>query len=372
MIAIRTSTARFRRVTNPLVAVLVLGCATTSATQAADRTAPPINHDPAVPRNVQVIGSPSTSGDGQTSWILEPEVRRIPKNACSDTPLPPHIERRMDYAFDLAQRGATYSAISEFQAVLGLCALELDSRDGSTSHRDALRQGLIALDEADQFGGEQVDWRDSADVRRVAVGHITPVLNQPGQPQVDSIQAVQAYYAYAEQRLAYACQGLPGASMAFYGLGRTITVPGMHVAHCTGKAALYHRVALTVSPRNVLSANELGVLLAQHGELDGAEQLLQYCVAIEPSPGAYRNLSAVYARKGDQRSSQAALAAGEAAAARERNLAATGSAPSAVAQNQMSSNGQDDAAEKLNVLEKFHVYVAKFQVSQVIPKIFRR
>ena len=179
--------------------------------------------------------------------------------------------------------------------MLGLCALEMDSRNGGASRREALRQGLIALDEADQFGGDQVDWRDSADVRRVAAGHATPLLRHPKQPAVDSIQAVQAYYAFAEQRLAYACQGLPGASMAFYGMGRTITVPGTNVTHAAGKAALFHRVALTVSPENVLAGNELGVLLAQHGQLDEAERLLQYCVATKPSPDAYRNLSVVHA-----------------------------------------------------------------------------
>jgi tetratricopeptide (TPR) repeat protein len=343
----------------------------TSAVRAANREALPTDNGPAAPQNVQIIGSQTTSEDGQTSsWILEPQARRIPKIAGLDSRLPPHIERRMNYAFDLAQRGATYSATSEFQAVLGLCALELDERDNGMSHREALRQGLIALDEADQFGGDQVDWRDSADVRRIAVGHTTPVLNQPGQPPIDSIQAVQAYYAFAEQRLAYSCQGLPGASMAFYGLGRTITVPGMRVAHATGKAALYHRVALTVAPQNVLAANELGVLLAQHGELEGAEKLLQYCVAVEPTPAAYRNLSIVYAQKGDQTSSQSALAAGDAIAARQR--AEAGSPSAAIAQNSRNANEAEEATQKTGVLEKFSAYLSKFQIAPLVPNIFRR
>jgi tetratricopeptide (TPR) repeat protein len=370
MIAIRTSsTTRPRWGIHPLLAFMVFGCATSIAAEAASREVQPTDNNPAVPRNV-MVNSQTTSADGQTSWILEPDVRRRPRIAGLEAQLPPFIEQRMNYAFDLAQRGATYSAISEFQSVLGLCALELDARNGSTSHRDALRQGLIALDEADQFGGEQVDWRDSADVRRIAVGHLTPVLNQPGQPPIDSIQAVQAYYVFAEQRLAYACQGLPGASMAFYGLGRTITVPGMHVPHATGKAALYHRVALEVAPQNVLSANELGVLLAQHGELEGAEQLLQYCVAVEPNPQTYQNLSIVYARKGDQHASQAAQAAGEALAARNRGSA--GSSALAAAQQANGADQPEETAEKAHLLDKMRNYLAKFQMAPLVPKVFQR
>lgn len=221
----------------------------------------------------------------------------MPKVAGFDPKLPPHIEQRMAYAFDLAQRGATYSAAVEFQAVLGLCALELDSRNGGTSHRDALRQGLVALSEADQFGGDQVDWRESGDVRAIAAAHATPIVREHAANPVDSIQAVQAYYTYAEERLSYACGELPGSSLAFYGMGRTIIVPDTAVAHAAGKAALYHRVALVVAPQNVLAGNELGVLLVQHGRLREAEKVFQQCVATNGSPVSRQNLLAVYARK---------------------------------------------------------------------------
>ena len=60
--------------------------------------------DVAANRNVQAIPLQSANVDGQTSWIIEPEVPRIPKIAGLDPQLPPHIERRLSYAFDLAQR----------------------------------------------------------------------------------------------------------------------------------------------------------------------------------------------------------------------------------------------------------------------------
>jgi tetratricopeptide (TPR) repeat protein len=263
---------------------------------------------PEARRNVQAVALPLSTVDGQASWIIEPDVPRIPKIAGLDAQLPPHIERRLSYAFDLAQRGATYSANAEFRAVLGLCALELDSREGTMSRREALRRGWTALDEADEFGGDQREWLDTSSVRSTAAGHTTPVLDNRGTP-TDSVQAVQAYYSYAGQQLTSACRGLPGASLAFYGLARTCVVPGTHVTHAAGKAALLQRVALAIAPQNVLAGNELGVLLAQHGHLEEAENMFRQCVALNATPEAWRNLAIVYDRKGDEVSSQAALKA---------------------------------------------------------------
>lgn len=280
------------------------GCATTQSPKSTAKSAATAPAETSANQNVQAVSLETTSTDGQESWLIEQGASRVPKVAGFDPKLPPHIEQRLAYAFDLAQRGATYSAAVEFQAVLGLCALELDSRTGGTSHRDALRHGLIALTEADQFSGDQVDWRESGDVRAIAASHATPILRQQAANAIDSIQAVQAYYTYAEERLSYACGDLPGSSLAFYGMGRTIAVPDTAVAHAAGKAALCHRVALTVAPQNVLAGNELGVLLVQHGRLDEAEKLFQQCVATNGSPVSRQNLLAVYARREDQRPKQ--------------------------------------------------------------------
>jgi hypothetical protein len=305
-----------------IVPATVVACTLLLACRLALGQTPSPGVDPAAHRSVHAVALQSNSVDGETSWIIEQDVPRIPKIAGLDRQLPPHIERRLSYAFDLAQRGATFTADSEFRAVLGLCALELDAREGGIQHREALRQGWIAIDEADQFGGDQVDWRDSADVRLIAVGHVTPALRNT-QTAVDSIQAVQAYYAFAEERLAYSCHGLPGASLAFYGLARTFQVPDANVSHAAGKSALLHRVALIVAPQNVLAANELGVLLAHHGQLDEAQTRFQQSIAIDATPEAWRNLAVVYARQGNETASRSAHASSVALASRLRQKEAT-------------------------------------------------
>ena len=345
-----------------MLAWLVVSCASPSSRLAHGQPQRPTN-DPAANRGVQAIPLQTTTVDGQTSWLIEPDVPRIPKVPGLDPQLPPHIERRLSYAFDLAQRGATYTADAEFRAVLGLCALEIDAREGGTSRREALRQGLVALQEADQFGGDQLDWRDAADVRSVAAGHTTPVLAQAQGP-VDSIQAVQTYYIYAEQRLAHSCQGWPGASLAFYGLARTIVLPGTKIAHASGKAALLQRVALAIAPQNVLAANELGVLLAQHGQLDDAEKIFKQCVATDASPEIWRNLAVVYARKGDEEASRSAMAAGDALAADKRRQAV----------HRANAVTPVDAAttEQHPDEEKKPSFLSKFSLTPKLPSMFRR
>lgn len=322
--------------------------------------------DAAAQRPVQAIPVPNTGADGQQTWIIEPEVPRIPRVAGLDLQLPPHVERRLGYAFDLAQRGAPYTAEAEFRAVLGLCALELDAREGGTARREALRDGLMAMQEADQFGGDQVDWRDAADVRPVASAHVTPVLRNAQRP-VDSIQAVQAYYQYAEQKLTAAAHGLPGASMAYYGLGRTIVLPGTRIPHANGKAALYQRIALAIAPQNLLAANELGVMLAQHGQLADAERIFQQCVATEATPQTWRNLAVVYARQGNEMASKSALAAGDALAAEKHRLESNRVAMIAppTANGESSANPEQDEEKKSS-------FISKFNLTPKLPSVFRR
>jgi hypothetical protein len=350
-----------------LLTIAFVGCATTSTTKVATQPEAAAASDAPTSRNVQAVSLETNPTEGQASWLIKPGDPRVPKIAGLDKPLPPNIEQRLSYAFDLAQRGATYSAAAEFEAVLGLCALELDTRDGGTSHRDALRQGLIALTEADDFSGQEVDWRESADVRSIAAGHTTTTLAKTSAAPVDSIQAVQAYYAFAEERLSYACGELPGSSLAFYGLGRTIMIPHSSVTHAAGKAALYHRVALTIAPQNTLSGNELGVLLAQHGRLDEAEKLFQQCVATSGAKESYQNLLAVTARKNNQQVDPGVVTAGQISDASQ-----VGGTVLASAETPVASVASKPAPSSQPGVEKTESSAwGKFGLTSKLPKLFR-
>jgi hypothetical protein len=365
-----------------LLASSMFGCATAGvALTAAAQTVSPAADAP-VKRSVQAVPLPTNGSDDQTSWIIEPDVPRIPKLSGVDTKLPPHIERRMSYAFDLAQRGAIYTSSSEFRSVLGLCALELDSRDGGTRHREALRLGLAALEKSDDY-----------DVTHAESMAVDAAENSAGSnsPASDPIQAVQARYAYAEQQLCDSCQGMPGASLAFYGLGRTMVDPGSRTTNAVAKAAVLQQTALTIAPQNVLASNELGVLLAEHGQLDEAEKMFRQCVANNPTPEAWRNLAVVYARKGDQAASRSARAAGDALAKAgpaatkpivAESLAGAGSASAPVTQTQFvksdsastqatTNSDGNDAADSTNTQSK-PSFMERIHLSWMLPSIMRR
>lgn len=355
-----------------LSVAVVGGWATWASGQPARAPMPGPRGERETRRTVQAIRLEPSVADGQTSWIIEPDVPRIPKVAGLEESLPPHIERRMAYAFDLAQRGAPYSAQSEFRAVLALCALELDAREGGTSRRQALYEGWTALEEADDFATDASNWRSALDARQIAASHVTPVLKRDDQPMIDPIQAAQTYYIYAEERLSYACGGLRGASLAFYGLGRTYVVPGVHMTHAAGKAALLQRVALRVAPQNALAGNELGVLLAQHGRLDEAEQIFQQCVATDATPETLRNLAAVYARKGDETASRTAIAASDALAAKRRESQPVTADPVAEQQDGAAANGAvPDNSQPQEPPQKTGLF-SKLDLASILPAWLRR
>jgi hypothetical protein len=343
-----TSKLRRRGFAVAMAAVSLAGQSAMIRAQAADPAAAECIQRP---RSVQAIAVPTQGPNGLSSWIIEPDAPRIPKIAGLESQLPPHIQRRLEYAFDLAQRGATYSASAEFQAVLGLCAHELDARSGTTCYRDALCQGWTALNEADDFEESRTGLLDPTEIRHIASIHSTRLLADP-ESKIDSMQAVQAYYAFAEERLASACKEMPAASLAYYGLGRTFVIPGCRVTHGAAKAALLQRVALIIAPQNVLAGNELGVLLAQHGHLDASEKLFRECLAISPRPETWRNLATVHARNGNQAASQSAMAAGDALAAENRMAAAV--TPIADLQPQDRSNGPKEKPRS-GILSKLNI-----------------
>jgi tetratricopeptide (TPR) repeat protein len=367
-----------------LLASSLFACATTARVTSAQAQTQQTAADPQIKRTVQAMPLPANGADDQTSWIIEPDVPRIPKLSGVDTKLPPHIERRMSYAFDLAQRGAIYTSNSEFRSVLGLCALELDSREGGVRHREALRLGFAALDQSDDFEVTQPNRRDPADADAAAPRDDAGQTNVSSSQAVDPIQAVQARYTYAQQQLSYACQGLPGASLAFYGLGRTMVDPGSHTANSVAKAAVLQQTALAIAPRNVLAGNELGVLLAEHGQLDEAEKMFRQCVATDATPEAWRNLAVVYARKGDQASSRSARAAGDALAKTARPATKspggeTVADATPVTQTQFvnndpsnqTKNGSDGAADSAKTPSKPGL-MERLKLSSMLPSILRR
>ena len=165
--------------------------------------------------------------------------------------------------------------------------------------------------------------------------------------------------------------------------------PGSRTANAVAKAAVLQQTALAIAPQNVLASNELGVLLAEHGQLDEAEKMFRQCVATNATPEAWRNLAVVYARKGDQASSRSARASGDALAKAgpaatkpvgTDSLAGATWTSAPVTQTQFvksdsatnqSNSGSDGTSDSTNPQSKPSL-MERINLSSMLPSIMRR
>jgi tetratricopeptide (TPR) repeat protein len=206
-------------------------------------------------------------------------------------------------AFSLAERGALYSARSEFYQALRTITKALDANRGEPSYTQALVDGLQALKEAEDFVGRSTPLPADVDVASVVATHRTPVLKGYDTSTSPAVLAMQHYYTYAQEQLAQACAGAPVASRALYGIGKVHTTLGETSSrekknHGT-KAMAFYQAALLVDANNYRASNELGVLFARFGQLHEASHLLRRSVAIHPQPETWHNLAVVHERLGE-------------------------------------------------------------------------
>jgi tetratricopeptide (TPR) repeat protein len=134
--------------------------------------------------------------------------------------------------------------------------------------------------------------------------HKTTILKNARAEDLTLIFAAQRYYTYAQEQLsATASQEMIG-SMALYGLGKVaLTSPSSNKPsqlECTARAMSLYQAALMAQPNNFRAANELGVVMAQTGQLERARDMLVRSVTLSPQPTAWKNLAVVYFRLGDR------------------------------------------------------------------------
>jgi tetratricopeptide (TPR) repeat protein len=223
--------------------------------------------------------------------------------------------------FELASKGAFYSARAEFVKALRLLAQSLDAEAETPRHGDALVNGLLALEESDDFldRGLPVDHR--IDVAGIVATHRTVVLKENNAKGLTPLAALTRYYAFAQEQLAAAVDQEPTGSVALYGLGKVYSTLAAADAVATvaggPKAIAMHQAALAVDPKNALAAHELGVLLARCGQFEGAREALSHSANHASRPETWRNLAVVLEQLGDrvaaaQARQQAAVVAGQA------------------------------------------------------------
>jgi tetratricopeptide (TPR) repeat protein len=213
-------------------------------------------------------------------------------------------------AFSLADKGAVYSSRKQLESVLQTIAHGLDAQYGQQAHSDCLALGLLALQEARDFLPVSGSARSRVTVDVTTAKHQSQLLAKSAREQLDPVEAMRRYYAYAQEHLVAAVGGAPVASQAFYGLGKLAMAQAVQDAaaqraHNLNALTLF-QVAVITNQANYLAANELGVLLAREGRLEDARTALQMSVAVQPLAEAWHNLTVVHQRLGEyERSLQA-------------------------------------------------------------------
>ena len=222
----------------------------------------------------------------------------------------------------LAERGASYSARAEFIQALRTLAEGLDARQETKWHAKALLAGLLALREVDDF--QPTNGRAEAMLpMEVLIGsHRTPVCQDIEVQKWTSAEATDRYHEYAQQQLAAAMGGESLGSLALYTLARIeLSMDGVAAQGSDAlltKAMTCHCAALLVDPKNFMSANELGVLLARRGDWDKAQAVLNQSLAATPQVVTWENLAVAYEHLGNSPMGQVAHKEAAALAVEER------------------------------------------------------
>jgi tetratricopeptide (TPR) repeat protein len=213
------------------------------------------------------------------------------------------LVERNEYGVSLARRGALASAETEFIQSLRLIADSLDSQAHVNLHSQALSAAWAALNEADDFFNLSLR-RDlsTVNISALVAGHETPVLKDVDTMHVPAIDAEQAYYNYALDRILEAMHGQPAAARPIYSLGKLYTLRAaneQNAMSASAKAMFMFHTAMELNPNDHLSANELGVLLSKQNHLDQAKRLFQRSLTINSNVTAWQNLAKVHTLLGE-------------------------------------------------------------------------
>ena len=224
----------------------------------------------------------------------------------------PQAQAHIDYAMNLAERGAVQSAQAEFILALDLIAdaLDADTKNTARAHARAVQAGLTAIEETKDFVPADTPHNVVINLAQLAATHQTPVLKDIDVSRMTRAKALQHYHTYATQQLAFAGGRSAIASSALYGLGRAecVTTAGANSRNPLGgpNAMALYQSALLVDPRNYMASNELGVLMARFGDLESAAGQLTHSLSIKPQVETWHNLATVYRRMGQQEKAEQA------------------------------------------------------------------
>jgi tetratricopeptide (TPR) repeat protein len=211
-------------------------------------------------------------------------------------------DRHSHRGFELAGVGAYFAARAEFLMALRTIVQGLDAEYQTDFHSRALSAAVTALREADDFVPRGSQVVPELSVAVAVRGHVTPVLKNTQRDGHSPQEAFKCYMGFAQAQLAAAAATEVAGSMALHGLGKVyaslsnLNIRGTCAAE--SKAVVHYQAALLVNPKNYLSSNDLGVLLARCGDYGDARAALEHSLSISRQSSNWHNLAMVYRQLG--------------------------------------------------------------------------
>ena len=218
-------------------------------------------------------------------------------------------KKKIRGAYAMANRGGYYAARQELIEVLRMISQAKDVQTGKPERAQALAEGLRALEEAEDFAPQGVQLEADLAIEVICASHRTPIAKQIELKDVLPNQMMNAYFRYAQIKLADAVSGEPAGSMALHALGKLSTQLGRVEPEkhrlSQRRAIAFQQAALLAHDQNHLAAHELATLLADAGHFAEAEKLLLQVASRDPNAVVLRNLSLVQEKLGHRQQSLA-------------------------------------------------------------------
>ena len=211
-------------------------------------------------------------------------------------------DRKTRYGFELAGRGAYFAARAEFIGALRLIAEGLDTEQRSDTHGRALAAALGALEEAEDFLPSGSRLEAHLDLPGLVAIHTTPVLKDATEG-VTPMLALRRYLTFAQEKFVAAAGREVAGAMALHAMGKLHAAlarkNGGPIVAPESKAMVFYQAAWLVYPKNYMSVNDLGVLLAQCGRYGDARAMFEHSLSLCQQSTGWENLAVVYRQLGE-------------------------------------------------------------------------
>ena len=275
--------------------------------------------------SVQQPQSWGTAGQSQVPQYVAANASRVPTQNFQPQNAPPRprdgqfdlkpageqVNNITRQGFRLAERNALFAAKEQFVQALRMAAQTLDACDGGDRHLRDLTGALTALDEAEDFAPKGGTVIDSLNVTEIVGSHRTQIFPSGATQQLSSLEALQYYYQFAQQQMTSATGEIRNTADAYFGLGKVHALLTQDAGPLTqlhaARAIVFQQTALAIHPDHDKASNELGVMLARHGQWGEAKKALLHSLRTKPRAETWHNLAVIHQRLGEHDLAQRAL-----------------------------------------------------------------